>query len=434
MQTIFLDTNIFLHFKLFNQIPWDNIINSKKVKIIIAPIVISELDKHKYNERAKIRTRANKILKIFHKYIEKELTTQINDKLELCFLVNQPLIETFNKFSLNISSQDDHLLASIKEYKIYENEEPAILITSDIGPILKAKQLNIKTLKMPEEYKLPFELDTTAKKIAKLEKENINFKNRIPVLKIYFSNKKIVKHFSIKHPIKFDSEYIEYKIKELKEKYPKKSKDDLPSIGSNFQFGLNKIMASIINKDKDLIEEYNKNLDNFFERYKAYLIEYLYYLSQRRLSFEINFFVFNEGNVPAKDIDILLHFPDGLSLSRKIDQIKKPKKPYPPRLKSPFEFNFPIFPSFPSINNYIPNLDNVKIRNVSIPSIKKTHSYDVKFNIKYLKHNQYETLEPLIITFESYESFNNFSIDYKIQTSNVPQEKSGSLNLINKVT
>ena len=432
MQTVFLDTNIFLHFKLFNQIPWDNIVNSKKVKIIIAPIVISELDKHKYNERAKIRTRANKILKIFHKYIEKGLTTQINDKLELCFLANQPLVETFNKFSLNISSQDDHLLASIKEYKIDENEEPTILITSDIGPILKSKPLNIKTLKMPEEYKLPFELDTTVKKIAKLEEENLNLKKRIPILKIYFSNKKIVKHFSIKPPIKFDSEYIEYKIKELKEKYPKKSKDNLPSIGSNFKFGLNEIMASMINKNKDLIGEYNKNLDNFFERYKEYLIEYLYYLSQRRLSFEINFFVFNEGTVPAEDIDILLHFPNGFSLKRKIDQIEKPKKPYPPRLKSPFELTFPIFPNFPTINPYIPKLDNVNIRNVSIPSIKKIHSYDVEFNIKYLKHNQYETLDPLIITFDSFESVPNFSIDYKIQASNVPQEISGSLNLIYK--
>ena len=62
MTYIFLDTNLFLHFQDFEQINWNDIIGTNDtINIALAPTVIDELDKHKYNANRKIQKWAKKI-------------------------------------------------------------------------------------------------------------------------------------------------------------------------------------------------------------------------------------------------------------------------------------------------------------------------------------------------------------------------------------
>ena len=63
MNYIVLDTNIFIHFRDFDQIDWKSILNSKEdFLILIPPIIIDELDSHKYNKNPKISKRVKRIL------------------------------------------------------------------------------------------------------------------------------------------------------------------------------------------------------------------------------------------------------------------------------------------------------------------------------------------------------------------------------------
>ena len=71
--------------------------------------------------------------------------------------------------------------------------------------------------------------------------------------------------------------------------------------------------------------------------------------------------------------------------------------------------------------------------NISNPSIKKTNSYDVDINIRKLKHNKIAVLKKMFVTFENYNSIINFSVDYEIRCSNVPNIVSGKLNFINTI-
>lgn len=55
----YLDTNCFLHYRLFDQIPWDKELNAKSVCLRVAGVVVDELDKHKDKHHVKhIRERA----------------------------------------------------------------------------------------------------------------------------------------------------------------------------------------------------------------------------------------------------------------------------------------------------------------------------------------------------------------------------------------
>ena len=65
MKYLFLDTNIFLHFINFEQIPWDNLVGDVDFKIIVSDIVVGEIEKHKDGARGKIQKKAKAISKLF---------------------------------------------------------------------------------------------------------------------------------------------------------------------------------------------------------------------------------------------------------------------------------------------------------------------------------------------------------------------------------
>jgi len=56
MNYLFLDTNILLHFKTFDEIKWTDYVIGE-YHLSIAPVVLDELDKHKYHVNAKTARR-----------------------------------------------------------------------------------------------------------------------------------------------------------------------------------------------------------------------------------------------------------------------------------------------------------------------------------------------------------------------------------------
>lgn len=60
---VFLDTNILVHFQPINLINWSEMSGSVDNSIVLLPIVIQELDAHKYSERNRLRERSKKALK-----------------------------------------------------------------------------------------------------------------------------------------------------------------------------------------------------------------------------------------------------------------------------------------------------------------------------------------------------------------------------------
>ena len=63
MMTFFVDTNILLHYVPLDQVDWNEVCGTNSVTILIAPIVIEELDKQKRNSNAKISKRAKTVVK-----------------------------------------------------------------------------------------------------------------------------------------------------------------------------------------------------------------------------------------------------------------------------------------------------------------------------------------------------------------------------------
>jgi len=59
----FIDTNTFLHYRMFTEIEWSKLINSNSVLLIVCPDVLRELDQKKFSENdINIRNMARKVI------------------------------------------------------------------------------------------------------------------------------------------------------------------------------------------------------------------------------------------------------------------------------------------------------------------------------------------------------------------------------------
>ena len=426
MQYIFLDTNIFIHFVDFEQIDWTSITNSPDVIVItLAPIVIDELDKHKYNKNQRISRRVKKLLP----KIESSFDNPEKLRYQIKLVETRPSEITFIENNLDKAEQDDSLLAAILEFKKkITNLDKIIYITNDVGPRLKAKSLNISVQKLNEEFLLPIEPDELEIKNLTLQKELHELKNKTPDVKLCFLDKSNLKIFKRENLEYSKEEFIKKEIELVKKETPflvyntlKKDihKKPLLTFAKHTLFSLS----------ESQVNDYNKELNEYFTKCENYANELFVAFDFRNHSIKIEFLLVNTGTAPAHDIDIEIHFPDGFELITENDLPMLKKKPIPPyKPKNITDYNFHINPIARSIINPASNFDMGSIK-LNQPTIKKTNSYNVSYHLNSLKHNQNFELEPLYAKFNNIGSAKGFKIEYKLIISNLASQVVGQLNI-----
>lgn len=106
MKYLFLDSNIYLHCRDFEQIDWKLLINDD-VTIKLPLIVIREIDKQKDQSRGKIQTRAKKISSKLGEIILNDHTTKV--AIEEC---EDPPSHYFDGNKFNKDVNDDWIILS----------------------------------------------------------------------------------------------------------------------------------------------------------------------------------------------------------------------------------------------------------------------------------------------------------------------------------
>lgn len=217
-----------------------------------------------------------------------------------------------------------------------------------------------------------------------------------------------------------------------KKKYPLL---EIPTIEN--QDNLSEMLQAMVAPFASLLQEaspenYNNYLKKCYDDYNKYLDALQEYEDNNGYIIECPLILKNTGNAPAEDVDVFLHFPDGLNLYKRRDVPKKPEEPPEPMPQSDFaakQFDF-LNPSihFPLSIPHAGPL-NVPPPNVSSPGIKKTHSYEVDFSVKKVKHNQFEELSGLFTDIGRDNKPRSFQIDYRINAYNVPNEIYGQISI-----
>jgi predicted ribonuclease YlaK len=211
MKYIFLDTNIFIHFQPYEQIPWQKIVEDDYI-LVIAPIILDELDKHKTNPNKKIAGRIKNILP----KIEKE-QTNANSIMNACLSV--PKDATFDQYNLLRNQQDHALLAAILEFGALNGLENIVFVSHDTGPRMRARQLEIHVIQLDEKYLLPEEESQEEKELKKLRRENIELKNNLPDVVLTFENGEKFKKVEIKPITLTKDEYCSISLQSIEEQH-----------------------------------------------------------------------------------------------------------------------------------------------------------------------------------------------------------------------
>lgn len=441
LKVVFLDTNIFLHYRPFDQIIWTDILKVSELTIVIPPIIIRELNKQKeLNPRPRIKNRASKVLKKLSSLFTSASQVNIRLGVKVCFEDRDPIID-FKKLQLNQEIQDDHLIASIIMFRSEMPEADIVLVTSDTGLILigKARRHNIQVIQLPNILKLHEEPDQDQIRIRELEKKVHNLELKSPKVSLVFPNGSQRATFVLINPIEVTEDKIVEKIESIKQKYPKMEQSKQVSELHGQPASILKTIADIAAYSGNIlssedIDRYNKELDEFYQAYSEYIQKGILYENLRCRTIKLSICIINDGTAPAEDVDVLLHFPNGFEIMDTQNFPGEPKPPDPPdtprtQMQRMIEATRMPTEYFPSIISNIPN-GILAPRNISTPNIKKTGSYDVEFNIQRIKHKLQETFDPLYILFDSFEAVQSFQINYRLLAANIPEEVTGRLHVI----
>ena len=177
------------------------------------------------------------------------------------------------------------------------------------------------------------------------------------------------------------------------------------------------------------IRDYNRDLNSYYEEYRQHLFAVSNYQNLAARTILLKLLLCNNGNWPAEDIHVMLHFPDGFELRTKENRILPPAAPEPP--------SQPIagMPGLKGIADRLRHFEHgIRLPQLRLPdsgpTIRKTHSYDVEFHVKRLKHGFTWSLDTLFLTFDSYETAQSFPIDFRINAGNMPEEALGKVHVI----
>lgn len=179
MKYLFLDTNIFIHYKGYEDIPWQSLLNtSDSVKVVLASIVLREINGHKDNSKGRVRNKARKISEKFNNILIRKQQSRI----PLIYCREKP-IEEKDKAVFDLTVNDDRFLLNVL-YSPYPKED-VYVVSNDTDLLIKASESGLNILPMDETFRSAEEPTDEEKELKKTKEELAKWTSRC-------SNPKIV--------------------------------------------------------------------------------------------------------------------------------------------------------------------------------------------------------------------------------------------------
>lgn len=417
MKYLFLDTNIFLHFINFEQIPWGNLVDDTEFKIIVSDIVAGEINKHKDGARGKIQKKAKVISKLLGDvFLEGK---KLSISLDYCMSCPEKLPDEV-RAKFNPSSQDDQILMGIlaSDYP----KENVVVVSYDNPILIKAKAHGLHVFKMQDEFLLKEELSEDEKELERCKKEIAAYKNRMSKPVLLLNKEKTCLKIKRSPMLDVEKELAKH-MQIIRSQHPYK---ELPSITKDTTpFSSVFEGCSII--DTDGVKNYNTYLDSYYDREEKY---YRTLLEKRMFDermFELSFSLGNEGTDETGNINVFVKFPNGIKLynnesNMKVD-VDKPQLPPPYR---------PFYD--PRLNEALRNLSpasNSRVGYINMWNLDADISKkDFAYKASHVNHHVVHNLCDGGVLYIDKEICGNFKIEYHIIDSKHIDSINGVINVV----
>ena len=114
---VFIDTNVLLHCQLPDQIPWTKLARGQSVLLVIARVVIQEIDKYIHDRNTHKRERALAARRWLLKSAPRDAENDIREGVAATRYARRPRQSTYDAHGLDPNHPDDQLAACILEYR-----------------------------------------------------------------------------------------------------------------------------------------------------------------------------------------------------------------------------------------------------------------------------------------------------------------------------
>ncbi len=420
---IFIDTNTALHFLRPDQIDWQALTGAREVLLIAAPIFVRELDYQKvHNPSRKLRARAGDYLKWLSRFVD-EPDALIRPWVRWHFIPDEPLLN-FPAHRLLAGLADDHLIASYLSYKP-RSAARVLVATADVSLKVKLVARGIPPLLLPEEARLPSEVDAEEKELRDLRRELARLKSRAPDLSLIFINEQDHLDVALASTGISDVQSVD----DMRREYPK-----LPAPGSRPSTRLDvvdEIRTNMLRLETDdEVIAYNDTLDRFYDDWAQHVEAVRSWESANRRQFAVRLVLVNRGTLPASDIDASIAFPVGVT-PRTDDQLpERPAEPERPRRRVNTLARITALMSG--------HADVFGTRHVAPSALCASDGQlladpgarRLDVSLRTLKHNHDFLIAPFTLSFDRPEDIKSFEAEYKITLAEVPDVITGTLRFI----
>jgi hypothetical protein len=162
----FPDTNVLLRAQALKQIDWKVALGANDVELVVARVVVDELDRKKYDPKLQERARkANAQLQEIH-----EAGGTVADGVRLVVAYGELDAGELKSHGLLWDHGDDRLLGCALKY-LSGDLTNIVIVSMDNGLLNRAPTLGFKTWRLPEKYRLPVGQDQEAEKLRARIKE-----------------------------------------------------------------------------------------------------------------------------------------------------------------------------------------------------------------------------------------------------------------------
>lgn len=186
--TIYVDTNCFIHLRDLKDLPWREVFpDASAIEIVVAPVVIDELDRFKMDREGRKRDRSRLALRTIESASAAEsLTLSLRSApLPVALRISTgPAIDWGAYTHLDPTRPDDQLVAAALSDP---GPGPAHLLSFDTGPLIRARIAGLHAVRSPETWQLADQPDAAAEETNRLRRENAALLAGRPTVSIRFT-------------------------------------------------------------------------------------------------------------------------------------------------------------------------------------------------------------------------------------------------------
>ncbi len=421
MLKIFVDTNIFLHFKALGEISAKEIAD-EPFELWIPNKVIAELDKQKDGVDQKLKRRARTALNLIEKLEDGALS--LPNGVVLNWYQDDPKLNWEEK-GLNKDISDDLIIATMITFKERFSGDEIGLLSNDTGIRMKIKRHGIRKILPNPMHLLPEEPDLLKKELEELKRAALAEQNRKPIFEVV-----LLRSGSSVIPAKLEVNYSRRKqippsgfdafIAEMT-----KGHKPIPEAASPYDltaFRIEVAMGLTIEKRKS----YNSAIKIYPEKLRQYLKDVNSYQERVALTVPIELQLLNKGGKPAGNVDVKFTLPfRGISM----EVAKEPQLPPEPK-KPAGNLLFDDSIAHLQAPDFSHIFENSKINSGGPNLVKnKDQSCDVSENFTEIKHHHHENIDRFYLTFPSVDAAKSFNIKYEITCREFAEKINGQIDI-----